>query len=263
MKYTLLLLIAILFFSCNNTISDENNGVFDVDNFFLISCEQLLDTAGVKLYPFVPFTDEEMRAMSYDYKLERRQIPEDFLHKMTTKALFYQVVYTDLSKNMLLFNTRQQGFQAVTQQLNMLRELLNRPDAGHVLLELLQKDNPSKIEGEVCLWWDYCLQIIMAQKKVINRMTDEDIDQYINQQIRCHDAIRSLSQENNPNWDYPASVAEIIFGLGNVMIRYEYEPFIQTLEMLPDTNELNWDTQRISEQYALQVIDYVKQFKNR
>ena len=257
MKNLIVILTVVLFVSCIK-MSDG------VDSY--CSCEQLLDTTGLKLYPFAPFTDEEWRLMSYDYKLERRQIPEDFLRGMSTKTLFYQVVYTDLSKSMGVSNTMQQGFEAVTQQLNMLPELLNRPDAGHVLLELLQKVEPSKIDGLDCFWWEYCLQIILAQKEVINRMTDEDIDQYIHQQLRCHDAIQSLSKTDNPNWEYPSSAASLLFGLGNVMLRYQFEPFMQMLEMRdrhPVTNELIWDTQHISEKDALQIIDYAKQIINR
>ena len=257
MKNIISILIVISLVSCTKK-PDGNNDY--------LSCEQLLDTTGLKLYSFVPFTDEEMRLTSADYKLDRRQIPEDFLREMTTKELFYQVVNTDLSKGMLVHNYRQQGFLSLTVQLNMLPELLNRTDAGHVLLELLQKVEPSKIDGLECFWWDYCLQIILAQKEIINGMTDKDIDQYIHQQLRCHDAIRSLSKTNK-NFEYPASAAVLLFGLGNVMIRYQFEPFMQTIEIMcdrhPITNELIWDTQRISEQNALQVIDNVKQFINR
>ena len=241
-----------LLVSCGKN-SNENNDYW--------SCEQLLDTDGLKLYSFVPFTDEELRTLPYfEGKLPRRQIPEDFLHKMTTKELFYQVVYTDLSKSMGVFNTRQQGFEAVTQQLNMLPELLNRPDAGHVLLGLLKKVDPSKMNSNLskdvdCFWWDYCLQIILAQTKIINRMTDEEIDRYIDEQLRCHDIIKSFDNE------YPISVALHLFGLGNVMIRYNYTPFIKTLGKNPVTNESYWDTQFINEQYALQILDFVKQFR--
>jgi len=83
------------------------------------------------------------------------------------------------------------------------------------------------------------------------------------QQLRCHDVIRILSKTHKQNWEYPASAAIILFGLGNVMIRYEYEPFMRSLSILPNTKELYWNTQQISEQQALQVIDYVKQFRNK
>ena len=258
MKYFLALLCTLLFVSCTKDVNlKENNDYW--------SCEQLPDTTGLKLYPFVPFTDEFGPGKSpFDELLAVRQIPEDFLREMTTKELFYQFVYCDLSGTMTMFNTRQQGFLS-TKRLNMLPELLNRPDAGHILLGLLQKVDPSKMVLDMskevsCFWWDYCLQIILAQPEVINHMTDEDIDQYIQQQMRCHDTIRSLSKIDS-NWEYPASAAVIIMSLGHVMIRYEYKPFMQTFG-IPVSNELfYWDTQFINKQQALQVIDLVKQFK--
>jgi hypothetical protein len=223
--------------------------------------EQMLSTSALNLYSFVPFTDEEWKEMSFVYKLEQRQIPEAFLHKMSTKELFYQYVYCDLSKSVLVFNTIQQGFEN-TKPLNMLPELLNRPDAGHVLLDLLQKVDPAKIKSPDCHWFYLCLNMIGAQPEIINRMTDEDIDNYIEQQMRCHNTIKHLSAIDE-NWEYPASVKTLLFGLGNVMIRYEYDTFVQTLGRHPDTNELIWNTQYMTEQDVAQVIDGVKQFKNR
>ena len=265
MRNLIVLLVAIYLVSCNNENTSTNDNIFlncenmlD-DGIYFTSCEEVLDISGLKMYPFLPFTDEEWRETDYSYKLERRQIPEEFLHSMTTKELFYQFVFTDLSGSMGVFNTRQQGFEAVTQQLNMLPELLNRPDAGHVLLELLQKVDLSKIQLDMsremdCYWWYYCLQIIGAQMEVINRMTNEDICAYIHHQLRCHDIMQSSN-------DYPENAALLLYGLGNVMIRYKFEPFLQTLSRHPITNELIWDTQFIKKQYALQVIDFVKQFK--
>lgn len=252
MRYLIIFFISTLFVSCSGDLMNNEKSDY-------WSSKQLLDTTGLKIYPFVPFTDEEWQETSNAYKLEHRQIPEDFLNNMNSKDLFYQIVYTDLSKNMLLFNTFQQGFENI-RQMNMVPGLLNRSDAGHVLLGILQKVTPSKIDGEDCFWFYHCLQIILAQREVINGMTDEDIDNCITQQLRCHDAIRNLSK-NNDNWEYPQSASIILYGLGNIMIQYKFEPFIEQLNRNPVTNELIWDTQFITEQSALQVIDYIKQFK--
>jgi len=248
------LVVQVLLAACTqDDLSGESNGYWNE--------EQMLDTSELNLYPFAPFTDEEWREMSYADKLERRQIPEDFLGGMSTKELFYQYVYCDLSKEILVFNTIQQGFES-TKRLNMLPELLNRPDAARVLLEMLQKVDPAKIESPDCHWFYLCLSIIGAQPEIIGRMTDGEIDNYIVQQMRCLDTIKSLSASGE-NWEYLADVKTLLFGLGNVMIRYEFEPFMQTLSRNPDTNEWVWDTQFMKEQDALQVIEHIKQFKNR
>ena len=273
MKRLIILLIAMLFVACAKKPPDDNNEclcceeAFDKLNtggYYFANCEEMLDTVGLglKLYSFVPFTDEEWKQTSYDYKLKRRQIPEEFLSEMTAKELFYQYFYCDLN-TLFMFNTFQQGFES-DKRMNMLPELLNRSNAGHVLLELLRKVDPSKINRSDCFRWDFELQIILAQLEVINRMTDEDIDNYIIEQMRCHDVIRLLSLCDEENWKYPGSARLILFGLGNVMIRYEFEPFMQSLFRHPDTNEVIWDPMFIKKEYALQVIDYVEQFiKNK
>ena len=260
MKKLLFFLMVLLLAACTNNMLDNNNNDVEDEatggNNIFLSCNQLLDVTGLELYPFVSFTDEEWKSMSYDYKLDMRQIPEDFLHRMSTKELFYQIVNTDLSRNMLLYNMPEPY-----RRLNTVPELLNRPDAGHVLLETLQKVDPSKMDGSECFWFDFCLRIFLAQPEVINGMTDMDVDDYIKHQLRCHDVIQKLSKAKNPNWEYPSSVRMILLGLGNVMIRYDFEPFIKTLDRNPVTNELIWHPQFVTEQRALQVIDYVNQFK--
>ena len=259
----LILLIVLLFASCANNV-DNTNAQFDeqykVSDF--LTCEQLHDASGLKLYPFIPFTDEEMRLKSYEYKLERRQIPKSYMQGMTTKELFYQFVCCDLSKSMGLFNSMQQGFEALTQQLNMLPELLNRRDAGSVLLKILQEADPSRIEGLDCFWWFDCIQIIAAQPEVINRMTDEEIDCYVQQQLSCQEKIRSLSVTNE-NWDCPESLGTILFGLGNVMTQYKFEPFMQLLETNQGVSGLMASGMVRNEQVAALVNDCIDKFKSR
>jgi len=226
LKITMFLLMFVVIgtFGCNK--SNEYN-----DDYW--SCEQLIDTYGLELYPFVPFTDEEWRAMSYDYKVERRQIPQDYLHKMTTKELLYQYANTDLSQSIFLFNSLYFGFRASINQFNMLPELLNRPDAGKVIVEILKKVDITRIEKD-CYQWYCFLQMIAAQPEIINGMTDADIDKYIFYQKRCHDAIQELSTINNERWAYPRSAELILIGFCNVMIRYEFKPFKQLLELNPN-----------------------------
>jgi len=121
-------------------------------------------------------------------------------------------------------------------------------------LEILEKIDPSKIERGDCFWLDYYLQIILAQLEVINSMSNEDICKYITQLIRCHDTLQVLT-------DYPSTVTVIVLGLGNIMIRYEYKPFVQILSKDPNTNKYIYDTMRVTEEFALQVIDNINQFK--
>jgi len=223
MKNLFYLIIVVLFVSCANKINDEG-----ISQLSLYTSFEQFDGSGLNLYPFIPFSEKEWKEMSYAYKLEKRQIPEDFLRKMTARELFYQFVCCDLSKSMLLFNNLQQGIES-SKQLNMLPELLKRSEAGHVLLEILKKADPVQIKDLDGHWWFDCLTLIAAQPELINCMSDEDIKDYISELIRCQNVIRNLS-EIDENWIYPESTGTILFGFGNVMMRYEFDPFKQLLE---------------------------------
>jgi hypothetical protein len=246
-----------LYMSCNNVqMSGDNEYVTGTD------CEQLLNTAGLDLYPFVPFTDEEMKTLAYSVKLERRQIPENVLQEMTTGALFCQFVLCDLSPGMYLYNSAQAGFRAMTEQLNMLPELLNRSDAGRVLLDLLQEVELTDIDGLNCFHTYECMQRIIAQPEVINSMTEDDIDEFILLMMRHQKTIRELS-ETNDNWSYPESLSAILYGLGNVMLRFEYEPFRLLLETDAGVNELMNGSNLKQEQTALLMNDCIANFTDK
>jgi hypothetical protein len=227
-KLLFLFIISMPYMSCSNHVIDNNlqNGNDDAAG---LDCSQLQDTAGLYLYPFAPFTDEEMKTSAYSVKQERRQIPGDVLRGMTTKALFYQFVLCDLSPGMYLHNSAQAGFRAMAEQLNMLPELLSRPDAGGVLLDLLRDVDITAVDSPACFHTCECMQRIIAQAEVIKNMTEEEIDAYIPLMMRHQETVRELAATNG-NWSYPESLAAILYGLGNVMLRFEYEPFCRLLE---------------------------------
>jgi len=263
-KILFMLLIALCIVSCHNNYNPDEidddisylncEQVYDNGNYFA-NCEEMIDTVGLKLYHFVHFTDEEWRSLPNNIKLERRQIPEDFLRGMTTKELFYQIVYTDVSKNLNNFLPEK--------RLNMVNELLNRPDAGHVLLELLQMAVPSIEEGGNCFWWRLCLQIYVAAPEFINCMTDEEICTYIHHQLRWYEITLNLCKKDDEC--ICGDTFLIFIGLGHVMIRYEYDPFTQTLKRDKNTNEFIWRPPTLEQALRcdFQVINYVEQFINK
>jgi len=257
MKYLIYIMIGIVFISCNNERG------YEVDHNYL-SCDQLLNTSGLKLYSFKPFTDSEWRSTSYEYKLGKRQIPQSFLNKMNTTALFYQFVLCDLSKSIGLFNSIQLGFENAKEQLNMLPELLNRQDAGETLLKILQQISLETIDNNDCMWFYRCLQIVIAQPEVINQMAVEDIEKYILFQMRSQEIISGLAETNPYYWIYPNSLDYILFGLGNVMLRYEFEPFVKMLETNPGLNDfmITATIYGNHDEYVSLINDCIEKFKN-
>jgi hypothetical protein len=226
-------------------------------------CERLTDATGLDLYPFAPFTDEEMKTLDYRVKLKRRQIPDDVLHGMTTRELLYQFVLCDMSPGMYLYNSAQAGFLALAKQLNMLPELLSRPDAGRLLLDLLQGVELTALDDEAnCFHVFECMQRIIAQPEVIDRMTKDDIDEYIALMMRHQETIRELS-ETNDRWSYPESLAAILYGLGNVMLRFEYEPFHRLIETDAGVRGLIAGSNLKSVQTVSLINNCITDFSNR
>jgi len=165
---------------------------------------------------------------------------DEKMRRRDTEKLFYDLIGDSDSYKIGVFNTIQQGFEAVRDHSNVsnhLHELLRREDTGRKLLIILQNVNLEKIgeyadSGHVYCW----LQVILSQPEVINNMTYTDIMNYICIQLQCQNTLKILS-ESGKN-DYPHSLMSIFFGLGNVMLKYEFEPFIRLLEMNQDCREL-------------------------
>jgi hypothetical protein len=261
MKKLLSLFILMLYMSCNNNVM--NDRMFNGNEYAVqLDCEQLTDATGLNLYPFASFTDEEAKTLPYSTKLERRQIPEDFLRGMTAKELLYQFVLCDMSSGMYLYNSAQAGFLAAAKQLNMLPELLNRPDAGGVLLDLLQRVELTALDGTDCLHAYECMQRIIAQTEVTGRMKEEDINKYIVLMMRHQETVRMLS-ETNDSWSYPESLAAILYGLGNVMLRFEYEPFRRLVETDAGVSGLMAGSNLKSTQTVSLINNCITDFSNK
>jgi len=154
---------------------------------------------------------------------------DEKIKRKDTEDLFYLFVRSDISRNMYLHNSMQQGFEFVRDQSNVLQELLRRPDTGRKLLKIYKDVNLIKIEGRENFHLLECIQRIVAQSEVIGNMTDKEINEYVCLQLHCQETIIILS-ETNKNWSYPESLGGILFGLGNVMFRYDFAPFMQVLE---------------------------------
>jgi hypothetical protein len=95
-------------------------------------------------------------------------------------------------------------------------------------------------------------------------MSDNEINKYICLQLRCQETIIILSESNKDWWSNPESMGAILFGFGNVMIRYEYEPFMQLLETNQAVHEMMDSGMARSKGVVALVNDCIVNFiKNR
>lgn len=90
-------------------------------------------------FPAQPGTQEWLDLETTPARRESCEIPEDILTNMTTEALVETAGEYPFLVDMYAYNTVQEGFEALLEESDLFVELLNRVDAGEVLLEKYQQ----------------------------------------------------------------------------------------------------------------------------
>ncbi|OPX25886.1 MAG: hypothetical protein B1H02_00340 [Candidatus Latescibacteria bacterium 4484_107] len=93
-------------------------------------------------YPVKPGAPE-WRELSLRQKRAVQQIPENILRDMSTQELLQAWMDLPGRLEVLAFNTMQQGFDVTVKHYNVLSELLDREDAGSVVLAYYLEIDPS------------------------------------------------------------------------------------------------------------------------
>lgn len=87
-------------------------------------------------YPVVPGTKEWKELKTLSEIIAVQQVPESVLNNMTTEEVFQAWLDLPGRMEMLAFNTMQSGFEVTKKRYNVIPELLNRTDAGPVILTM-------------------------------------------------------------------------------------------------------------------------------
>lgn len=80
------------------------------------------------IYPVRPGSEEWTKFESRAEKIKACQIPEFMLSRMTTEALVESVMGYPLLIDMVVRDTKREGFEAILEVFNGLQELMKRPD---------------------------------------------------------------------------------------------------------------------------------------
>ena len=259
MKKYYVFLMTIFLFSCTKEATPPE------PSKYFTSCEEMTDVTGLNLYQF-----EEPVQGTGILELSKRQIPEDFLREMTTKELIYQISRLDVFTS--IFFLAQQGHgpcKYYVECLNMCTEFMyRRADAVQTLLQLLQRIDPSFIKyGNIeefdsswdCYFFHECLQIFASRPEIINQMTEDEINRYIDEMIRLINQFMDLETTGNNKYDNRF----MLYGLCNVMLRYEFEPFLQLMETNENINILMESGCTMFAKPLILIMDCIEKFRNR
>jgi glutaredoxin-related protein len=207
--------------ACNSAIDNNNEEITHYE-----SCAQLLDTTKMGLYYFVPFSDFEWINTSFEEKIAKRQLPADILQKMSSKQLLYQFACGEFAANMFVYNNVQYGFRKTADQLNMLKELINRKDVVQSLLKIGNGIDKTIIECGDCTVFFECLQRVLVQQESIENASNKEASQLLTLLSQWASFIESISQKDG----YLNSLSAIYLGYCNIMIKDGYEPFVVSIK---------------------------------
>ena len=218
------------------------------------SCEQLSDTTGLNLYPI----EDILPNIPWDELMESSQIPEEYLRGMTTKALFYQCINSRVGS---MFASCSHNCKELRNKPNMISEMLKRPDTGQALLEILSHITLDyALEKSECITVYSHLQHIIGWRQIINIMSDDEIEQYICQEMRIFEEL--IVGAKDPNASMLFSIIPIAIGFHNLLMRFEYEPYMAN--PLDDYYLINAGSWPLRVEKFQEIIEHIKEFlKNK
>ncbi len=137
-------------------------------------------------YPVRPGTEAWARFETHDEMVGATQIPAPVLGQLSSAALVRAVLDYPLLGDLWAYNSPNHGVEAVTEQFNGLQELMQRPDAGRLLLDHYQRLDPNRIDPR----WSEAeqghhslriatVELLLAQPAAQERLSSEAREQLV------------------------------------------------------------------------------------
>jgi len=174
--YTLILILCIFIVAC---CARQPSATSDTDAYH---------------YPVTPGSAEWKAFTSHDQMLQASQVPASTLKKMSTEGLVVTVMNYPLYGEMLVYNTPQQGFDAVKSRFNGLQQLLRRDDAGVELLASYCKMDPLAVDeswgdaqkGKYSFVFTH-IETMLAQDAILVKLTKSQLQELLAVSLEKYD----------------------------------------------------------------------------
>jgi hypothetical protein len=179
-------------------------------------------------YPVKPGTDAWRAFTTHEEMLKACQIPESTLRTVSTEGLVETVLNYPLYDDVLAYNSPQQGFDAISSEFNGIPELLNRQDAGTVLLAKFKAVDPTAIGED---WTDLqkgCyvfnlidIETLLAQQAIISNLGDAQYPDLV------RECLVKINTERQSEMYGGISKESCLWVIARVLQYAIYEPFIR------------------------------------
>ncbi|MBN1598015.1 MAG: hypothetical protein JW894_06950 [Bacteroidales bacterium] len=188
-------------------------------------------------YPVKPGSEKWKSLKSHKEMVEICQIPEDIIHKLSTKDLAVICLDYPLFFTLTAFNNMQDGFEHIKKDFNGFKELYNRVDASKELMLLYHDIDPREVmskntdlEKGNFMFNIFFLEYMLAQKDIINTLSYEDTKIFL---IEC---LNKVEQKNEASFSsFQTQTTHLI--MVRILFYKNLYPFIEEYE----SNKKNYD----------------------
>lgn len=138
-------------------------------------------------YPVTPGSSEWRQIPTYSERVAVQQIPLEVLNDMSTQELFRAWMSLPGRIDVLAYDTMQKGFDVSVKRYNVLQSLLEREDAGSIILEKYLKTGPAFMQddwsslkkGQFITDIGY-IELTLAQPEILQTLTPDQMKSVIN-----------------------------------------------------------------------------------
>ena len=181
-------------------------------------------------YPVKPGTDVWKALGSHTDMVKACQIPGKRLHTMSTMGLLETVLNYPLFGDALAYNSPQQGFDSLSSQFNGISELVDRADAGTMLLAKYKAMDPVAFGQD---WTDlqkgeYAfkfmdIDMLLAQRVIIGSLNTMQCQDLVSECLTKIDAKRQSEMYGHMSQDI------CLWVIARVLERAKYTPFLNAI----------------------------------
>lgn len=165
-------------------------------------------------------------------------IPTYILENLSTEALLETCLSYPMFGSIVLYNDIQTGFEKITKHFNGLQELLERKDAGKVLLNKYKQINPevlgfNRFEYNKTVYVYTYIELILAQNDIIRTLRKETRKELLGESIR----ILKVKQEYPKK--FSSFVQETSYLLMARLLKYEGVNLIEDNSKLENQSKID------------------------
>jgi hypothetical protein len=173
--------------------------IYIIASFVFISLAMMAQGKKVTWdYPVKPGMEEWSQFKSMDETYKSCQIPDEIIKKLDTESLVDICLDFPVKPIFPFFNIPQEGFMSYYYNFNGIRELFDRKDAGHYLLERYASMSlsdfnplwPMYRQGQFISYYKF-VEAILAQPQIIQSLDAKD------QKILLKETIRKLDEKKS------------------------------------------------------------------